>query len=148
MGYSELFPIPVVTSVYFETYDRYFGDSLEFRQAHQGFLSDCEHSIALHAMQVIRPHLAVRRKSHGFSRVATGTWCMFLSYGGDDPSKLVFDQQCQDYCLVLSDTSGISSRLGRAIQTPLEVKWETQGSYLVPTVILGFLSIFNKCLSS
>ena len=73
---------------------------------------------------------------------------MFLSYGGDDPSKLVFDQQCQDYCLVLSDTSGISLRLGRAIQTPLEVKWETQGSYLVPTVILGFLSIFNKCLSS
>ena len=42
------------------------------------------------------------------------------------------------------DTSGISSRLGRAIWTFLEMRRETEGPFLVATVILGFLSIFNK----
>ena len=28
------------------------------------------------------PHLSVSGKSHGFSRVAVGTWGMFSSYGG------------------------------------------------------------------
>ena len=73
---------------------------------------------------------------------------MFSSYSRDDPSKLMFDQRRQDSCLFMRDTSGISSRLGQAIQTLLEVKREIQGTFLVPTVILGFLSIFKKCLSS
>ena len=30
----------------------------------------------------IGPHLAVRGKSHEFSRVAAGTWCIFSSYAG------------------------------------------------------------------
>ena len=45
-------------------------------------------------------------------------------------------------------TSGISSRLGRAIQTLLEMRRETQCSFLVATVILGFLSIFSKSQAS
>ena len=56
----------------------------------------------------IRPHLAVRGKSHGFSRVAAGTWGIFSSSGGDDPAKLAFVQQSQDSGLVTRDTSGIS----------------------------------------
>ena len=40
----------------------------------------------------IGPHLAASGKSHGFCRVAVGTWGIFSSYGGDDPSKLVFVQ--------------------------------------------------------
>ena len=40
----------------------------------------------------IGPHLAARRKSHGFSRVALGTWGIFSSYGLDGHSKLEFDQ--------------------------------------------------------
>ena len=40
----------------------------------------------------IGPHVAARVKSHGFSRVAAGTWGIFSSYDGDDPSKLVFVQ--------------------------------------------------------
>ena len=36
----------------------------------------------------IGPHLAGRGTSHGFSRVAAGTWCIFSSYGGDVLSKL------------------------------------------------------------
>ena len=35
-----------------------------------------------------RPHLAGRGKSHGFSRVAAGTWGIFSRYSGDVHSKL------------------------------------------------------------
>ena len=35
----------------------------------------------------IGPHLAGRGKSHGFSRVAAGTWGIFSSYDGDAHSK-------------------------------------------------------------
>ena len=56
----------------------------------------------------------------------------------------MFVQRCQDSCLVTRNTSGISTRLGRAILTLLEVRQETESPFLVATVILGFLSIFNK----
>ena len=52
------------------------------------------------------PHLVARGKSHGFSRVAAGTWCIFSSYGGDGHLKFGFVQRSQDYCLVMTDTSG------------------------------------------
>ena len=68
----------------------------------------------------IGPHLGARRKSHIFSRVAVGTWGTFSSYGWDGHSKLVFVQRRQDSCLVRRDTSGISTRLHRAIGTLLE----------------------------
>ena len=38
----------------------------------------------------IGPHLVARGKSHGFSRVAAGTWGIFSSYHGDDHSKREF----------------------------------------------------------
>ena len=38
----------------------------------------------------IGPHLMVRGKFHGFSRVAAGTWGIFSSYEGDAHSKLEF----------------------------------------------------------
>ena len=96
----------------------------------------------------IRPHFTSRGKSHGFSPVAVGTWTIFTSYGGEDPSKLVFVQRCQDSCRVTRETSGISSMLSRATRTPLQVRRETQSPLLVATVILGFLSIFNKSQAS
>ena len=43
-------------------------------------------------------------KSHGFSRVAAGTWGTFWSYGRDGHSKLVFVQRREDSCLVMRDT--------------------------------------------
>ena len=48
----------------------------------------------------------------------------------------------------MTDTSGIKTRLGRIIQTLLEVRWETKCPFLVSTEILGFLSIFNKSQAS
>ena len=35
-------------------------------------------------------HLVARGKSHGFSRVAAGTLCIFSSYDGDAHSKREF----------------------------------------------------------
>ena len=61
----------------------------------------------------IWPHLAVRGKSHEFSRVAVGTWDIFTRYGADGHLKLGFFNQSQDSCLVSMDTSGIYTRLGR-----------------------------------
>ena len=96
----------------------------------------------------ISPHLMVRGKSNGFSRVVAGTWGIFLRYGRDEPSKLVFVQCSQDCCVATRDTSEISLRLGRAIQMLLRVRQDTQGLFLVATVILGFLTIFNKSQAS
>ena len=83
----------------------------------------------------IGPHLPARGKSHGFPRVAAGTWGIFSSYGGDDPSKLVFVQRCQDSFLVMRDTYEISTSLGRAIWTLLELTSETENPFLVATMI-------------
>ena len=90
------------------------------------------------------PHLAAKGNSHGISRVSVGTWHIFSSYCGDDPSKLLFVQQHQDTCLVTRDISGICLRLHRAIRMLLDVRQETQGPFLVAILILGLLSIFNK----
>ena len=96
----------------------------------------------------IGPHLAERGNSHGFSRVAMGTWGIISSYSGDDPSKLVFVHRRQDSCLVTRDTSQIFSRLGRAIGTCLEGRWETKCPFPVATGILEFLSIFKRSQAS
>ena len=55
----------------------------------------------------IRPHLAARVKSHGFSRVAAGIWGIFSSYSGDGHSKIEFVQQHKDSCLIKMESSGI-----------------------------------------
>ena len=39
-------------------------------------------------------------------------------------------------------------RLGRAIKTVIDVNQETQGTFLVATLILVFLSIFNMSQAS
>ena len=48
----------------------------------------------------------------------------------------------------MRDTSGIKSRLGKIIQKLLEVRWETMGTFLVCTEILGFLSTFKDSEAS
>ena len=51
---------------------------------------DLENAIALHAMQGNRASSRGAGKSHGFSRVAAGTWGIFTSYDGDAHSKREF----------------------------------------------------------
>ena len=60
----------------------------------------------------------------------------------------MFAQRYHYSCLVMRDTSGIPSRLGRALRMLLEVCLGTKGPFLVATVILGFLSIFKNSHSS
>ena len=67
---------------------------------------DWEHGIALHPVQGIRALTPPRGMTHGISRIAAGTWGIFLSYSGDGRSKLHLVQRSQDSCLVRTDTSG------------------------------------------
>ena len=96
----------------------------------------------------IGPYLAARGKSHEISRVAAGTWCIFSSYGADGHWKLGFVHRSQDSCLVMTDTSGSETMLGRKTQTLLQVSREAKVPLLVGTVILVFLSIFTKSQAS
>ena len=73
-----------------------------------------------------------------------GSWAIFLSYDGDEPSKLVFVQRCQDSCLVMRDTAGISLRLGKVKWMLLEVRQETQGPFLVGHNDIGILINFQE----
>ena len=105
---------------------------------------DGERGITLHAMQGNRASSCGEGEFSLIFSSCARSCGIFSNYGGDDPSKLVFVKQCQDTCLVTRDTSGISTRLGRAIQTLFEVRQKTKCPFLVATVILGFLSIFKK----
>ena len=60
----------------------------------------------------------------------------------------MFVQRHQDSSLIVRDTSGFSLRFGRAIDTPLEVRRETQGPFPFATLILAFLSIFRRSQAS
>ena len=83
----------------------------------------------------IGPHLTAKGKSPGFSQVAAGTCCIFSSFNGDGHLKLMFVQLHEDSCLVMRDTSGISTRLGRTTRTLLNVRRKTECNCLVSTVI-------------
>ena len=66
----------------------------------------------------------------------------------DDPSKLVFVQRRQESSVLMRNNSGISSRLGKAIGMPLDVRRETQVRSSSATVILGFLSMLKRSHAS
>ena len=70
------------------------------------YVFDREHGTPQQEMQGNRAYLAARGKSHEFSRVAAGTWCIFSCYGGFGHLKLGFVQRSQDSGLGLTDTSG------------------------------------------
>ena len=56
------------------------------------------------------------------------------------PFKIGFVQRSHDSSLVMTDTSGSFTMLGRKMQTLLEVSQEAKHPLLVGTVILVFLS--------
>ena len=51
---------------------------------------DWENQLLCMQCKGIGPDLVARGKSHGFSRVAAGTWGTFSSYDGDAHSKRAF----------------------------------------------------------
>ena len=76
------------------------------REIEVPYVFDWEHETPQHEMQGNQPHLATRGKSHEFSQVAAGTWCIFSSYAGDGHLKIRCVQRSQDSCLVMTVTSG------------------------------------------
>ena len=56
------------------------------------YVFDWENAIALDTMQGNWASSRGEGKSHGFTRVAAGTWGIFSSYGGDVHLKLEFVQ--------------------------------------------------------
>ena len=72
----------------------------------------------------IRPDLEGRGKSNHFSQVVAGTWVIFSECDGDGASRLMYVQRHQDSYILVRDTSGFSSRLGRVIGMPLKVRQE------------------------
>ena len=60
----------------------------------------------------IKPHLLARGMSHGIFRVVAGIWGIFSNQTGEGHSNLHLDQQSQDSCLVMTDSS--ESKLGLA----------------------------------
>ena len=94
-GYTEQFCIPGVTLVFFSSCDSVVGESLEFNQANRGRLLTCfvgKTKLLWTQCRGIGPHFTAMANSHGFSRVAAGTWGIFSSYGREVHSKLEFVQ--------------------------------------------------------
>ena len=81
-----------MTSVFFSSCDSVVADSLEFNHIEALYVFDGKTQLLWTQCRGIGPHLAARRKSHGFSRVAAGTWGIFSSYVVDVPLKLEFIQ--------------------------------------------------------
>ena len=77
------------------------------REIEVPYVFDWEHGTPQHEMQGNPASSSRRGKSHEFSRVAAGTWCMFSSYGGDGHLKLGFVQRSLDSSLVMTVISGI-----------------------------------------
>ena len=96
------------------------------RETEVPYVFDWEHESPQHEMHGNRASFEARGKSPEFSRFAAGTWCIFSRYGGDGHLKHGFVQRSLDSCLVMTDTSGSKTMLGRKIQTLLEVSREAK----------------------
>ena len=78
------------------------------------FMFDGYHGIALHATQGNQASYHGKGKVSWFFSNLSGTWVTFSRNGPEGPSKFMFVQLRQDYCLVVRDTSGFS--LGKELQ--------------------------------
>ena len=108
LGYTELFCIPEVHQCSSRFVTVFLGlSSVPSRKSR--LLTCLIGKMGLLCMQCrgINPHFPARGMSHTISRVAAGTWGIFLSYSGDGHSKLHFVHRSQDSCLVTTETSGI-----------------------------------------
>ena len=87
-------------------FDSVLGESLKFHQAMKvPYQFDGNTEFLCMQCRGIRPRLAAWGTSHGFSRVAVGTWCIFSSCNEDGFSKLMFVERSQDSCLIMRHTS-------------------------------------------
>ena len=137
LGYTELFCIPELHQCSSRFVTVFLGTLwCSIKKIEAPYMFDWEYGIALHAMQENRasfPHEA--DVSYDFSNCSKNLEYIRVLQRGCH-SKLHFVQRSQDSCVVMTDTSGIYTRLGRIIQTRLEVRSETKCPFLVSTEIL------------
>ena len=125
------------------------GDSLVFHQENRGYLRiwlgiwDCsaynagESSLISQRGGCLVRFLELWQEPGVYSRV-TGGWIF------ETP---LFSAKSGILCSYEGHLRNIT-RLGRLIQTLLELRWDTKGPFLVSKEILGFLSIFKKSQAS
>ena len=83
LGYHHVFHIPAVTSVSFKTYEGFPGTLCSsVMQIKAPYCLIGKKELLCTQCRGIRHHLSARGKSHGFSRVESGTWGIFSSYAG------------------------------------------------------------------
>ena len=108
LGYTEIFCIPKVTLLFFSSCDSVVGDSLG--QSSKSRLLICligkTQLLCMQGMG-IGPHLAARWKSHGFSRVASGTGVYSPVTAGMSIRNWSFFQRIQDTCLRMTEKLGM-----------------------------------------
>ena len=137
LGYTELFCIPELH----QCSSRFVTVFLwtlwcSIKKIEVPYMFDWEYGIALHAMQENRASFPSEADvSYDFSSCSKNLEYIRVLQRGCH-SKLHFVQRSQDSCVVMRDTSGIYTRLGRIIQIRLEVRWETKVPFLVSTEIL------------
>ena len=108
LGYTKLFWVPEVTSVFFSSCDSVLGDSLDFNQANRGSLHfDWENANPLQAMQ---GKWASTRSEWEVSWVFSScgrNLGYILDLRRGCPFELEFVQRSQDTCLGTTDTTGM-----------------------------------------
>ena len=149
MGYTNLFSIPEVTSVFFSCCDRVLGDSLQLHQVNRvPYDFDWEHGTPQHEMQGNR---ASSCSEVEVSRVFSSCGRP-LVYILELRRRWPFETQvCSAKSGLLSSYDGQLGKLNYAWpenQTLLEVSREAKHPLLVSTIILVFLSIFTKSQAS
>ena len=90
------------------------------------------------------PHLTLRGKSPGFSRLAAGNLEFLSSCDGDLRDPLVFPQESQVSIRVARGLLGFLSSQCRGIRPHLKLRPEPQVSSSVLTWLSGFLWSFNR----
>ena len=92
-------------------------------------------------------HLALMGEPRGVSLVAMGSFQFFSICDDEFRDLFMLPQGSHTSFLVVRGTSGFLSSHCRGIWPHLDLRWETQGSSPVVTVILGFLSSFIRGVS-
>ena len=149
LGYTELLCIRNLHQCSYRFVTVFLGTlCCSIKKIEAPYMFDWGYGIALHAMQGNRASFPSEGDvSYDFSSCGRSLgYIRELQRGW--PFETPLFQQSQDSGVVMRDTSGIYIRLGRIIQTLMQVRWETKCPFLVSTVIFGFLSIFKNSEAS
>ena len=107
-GYTELFCIPEVHQCSSRFVTVFLGTlCCSIKKIEAPYVFDWDTGLLCMQCRGIEPHVQTRGMAHMISRVAAGTWGIFVSYSGDGHFKLHYVQRSQDSCVVMRDTTGI-----------------------------------------